>query len=146
VGGPETGTNGRMKRRGVVKVVGRAPMRSHLSLQGVTAYQPHRQEENAGITCDTNEVPTTYRHLRYFFMRFQITVYNSINPFRSYIGPRPTVLFSSSDPMSEDVRHAFVAFVRLLSEPVRRFSSCSTDFSQQIAQVVYMFFSFKTVG
>jgi hypothetical protein len=30
----------------------------------------------------------------------------------------------------------FVAFVRPLSEPVRRFSSCSTDFSQQIAQVV----------
>jgi hypothetical protein len=42
----------------------------------------------------------------------------------------------------------FVAFVCPLSEPVRRFSSCSTDFSQQIAQVVlflflYVFF-FKT--
>jgi hypothetical protein len=45
----------------------------------------------------------------------------------------------------------FVAFVRPMSEPVRRFSSCSTDFSQQTAQVVLslcisMFFSFKTVG
>jgi hypothetical protein len=44
----------------------------------------------------------------------------------------------------------FVAFVRPLSEPVRRFSSCSTDFSQQIAQVVLFpflhVFSFKTVG
>jgi hypothetical protein len=30
----------------------------------------------------------------------------------------------------------FVAFLRPLPEPVRRFSSCSTDFSQQIAQVV----------
>jgi hypothetical protein len=30
----------------------------------------------------------------------------------------------------------YVAFVRPLSKPVRRFSSCSTDFSQQIAQVV----------
>jgi hypothetical protein len=30
----------------------------------------------------------------------------------------------------------FLAFVRPLSEPVRLFSSCSTDFSQQIAQVV----------
>jgi hypothetical protein len=30
----------------------------------------------------------------------------------------------------------FVAFVRPLSEPVRRFSSCSTGFSQQIAQAV----------
>jgi hypothetical protein len=30
----------------------------------------------------------------------------------------------------------FVAFVRPLSETVRRFSLCSTDFSQQIARVV----------
>jgi hypothetical protein len=30
----------------------------------------------------------------------------------------------------------FIAFVRPLSEPVRRFSSSSTDLSQQIAQVV----------
>jgi hypothetical protein len=29
-----------------------------------------------------------------------------INPFRSYIGPRPTVWFSSSVPMSEDVRRS----------------------------------------
>jgi hypothetical protein len=34
----------------------------------------------------------------------------------------------------------FVAFVSPLSEPVRRFSSCSTDFSQQIAQVVLSVF------
>jgi hypothetical protein len=33
-----------------------------------------------------------------------------------------------------------VAFVRPLSEPVRRFSSCSTDFSQQIAQAVLFLF------
>ena len=32
-GGPGTGTNGRMKRRGVVKVVGLALIRSHLNLQ-----------------------------------------------------------------------------------------------------------------
>jgi hypothetical protein len=61
-GGPGTGTNGRMKRRGVVKVVGRAHTRSHLRHQGVVAYQPHRQAASARITCDTNEVPTTYRH------------------------------------------------------------------------------------
>jgi hypothetical protein len=30
------------------------------------------------------------------------------NPFRSYIGPRPAVLFSSSAPMSEDVRRGFL--------------------------------------
>jgi hypothetical protein len=65
----------------------------------------------------------------------------NVNPFRSYIGPRPTVWFSSSAPMSEDVRYGFfVAFVRPLSESVRRFSSCSTDFSQQIAQVVLILF------
>jgi hypothetical protein len=34
----------------------------------------------------------------------------------------------------------FVAFVRPLSEPVRRFFSCSTDFNQQIAQVVLFLF------
>jgi hypothetical protein len=63
-----------------------------------------------------------------------------INPFRSYVGPHPTVQFSSSAPMSEDVRHGFVEFVSPLSEVVRRFSSCSTDFSQQIAQVVFFLF------
>jgi hypothetical protein len=60
-----------------------------------------------------------------------------------------------SDPTSDLVRQydfpvllrcrktsdtVFVAFVRPLSEPVRRFSSCSTDFSQQIAQVVLFLF------
>jgi hypothetical protein len=34
----------------------------------------------------------------------------------------------------------FVAFVRPLSEPVRRFSSYSTDFSQHIAQVELFLF------
>jgi hypothetical protein len=49
------------------------------------------------------------------------------NPFRSYVRPCLTLWFSCS----------------------RRFSSYSTDFSQQIAQVVFFlftFFSFKTVG
>jgi hypothetical protein len=56
-----------------------------------------------------------------------------------------------SDPTSDLVRQydfpvllrcrkpsdtVFVAFVRPLSEPVRRFSSGNTDFSQQITQVV----------
>jgi hypothetical protein len=34
----------------------------------------------------------------------------------------------------------FVAFVYPLSEPVRRFSLCSKDFSQQIAQIVLFLF------
>jgi len=45
--------------------------------------------------------------------------------------------------MSGDVRHVFFCCVcapALLSEPVRRFSSRSTDFSQQIAQVVLFLF------
>jgi hypothetical protein len=46
--------------------------------------------------------------------------------------------FSCSAPMSEDVRHVFVCALAPLSEPARRFSSC-TDFSQQIAQVVLCF-------
>jgi hypothetical protein len=61
-----------------------------------------------------------------------------------------------SDPTSDLVRQydfpvllrcrktsgtVFVAFVRPLSEPVRRFFLCSTDFSQQIAQfVLFLFF------
>jgi hypothetical protein len=65
--------------------------------------------------------------------------------------------FNPFDPTSELVRQydfpvllrcrkksdtGFVAFVRPLSEPVRRFSSCtcSTDFSQQIAQIVLFLF------
>jgi hypothetical protein len=70
-----------------------------------------------------------------------------------------------SDPTSELVRHnnflvllrrrktsdtCFVAFLRPLSEPVRRFASCSTDFTRKIAQVVLFLFVhvyfFKTVG
>jgi hypothetical protein len=64
-------------------------------------------------------------------------------------------LFTFSDHTSDLVRQynfpvllrsrkasdtVFVAFVRPLSEPVRRFSSCSTDFRQQIAQVVLFLF------
>jgi hypothetical protein len=64
-------------------------------------------------------------------------------------------LLTISDPTSDLVRQydfpvqlrcrktsdtVFVAFVRPLSEPVRRFSSCSMDFSQQIAQVILFLF------
>jgi hypothetical protein len=67
----------------------------------------------------------------------------------------PYVLLSLSDPTSDLVRQydfpvlprcrktsdtVFVAFVRLLSEPVRLFFSCGTDFSQQTAQVVLFLF------
>jgi hypothetical protein len=65
------------------------------------------------------------------------------------------IYLTLSDPTSDLVRQydfpvplrcrktsntVFVAFVRPLSEPVRRFSSCSADFSQQIAQVVLFLF------
>jgi hypothetical protein len=62
-----------------------------------------------------------------------------INPFRSYVRPRPTLWFSCSAPMSEDIRHIFVVPASL-SETVRRFSSCSTDFGQQTTQVVLFLF------
>ena len=68
-GGP-----GRMNRRGVVKVVGRALTRSHLNLQEATAYHPHLHAASAVITCDTNGGPTSYRHLRHVLIRLQITV------------------------------------------------------------------------
>ena len=61
-GGPGTGTNGRMKRRGCGKSGRPCAL---LSLRGVTAYQPHLHTVSAVTTCDTNEVPTSYRHLRY---------------------------------------------------------------------------------
>jgi hypothetical protein len=83
------------------------------------------------------------------------TSWNPQSMFRSVykVGFRSVTYMSLtlSDPTPELVRQydfpvllrcqktsdtAFVAFVRPLSEPVRRFSSCSTEFSQQIAHVV----------
>jgi hypothetical protein len=55
------------------------------------------------------------------------------NLVRQYDFPIPLRCRKTSDTV-------FVAFVRPLSEPVRRFSSCSTDFSQQIAQVILFLF------
>jgi hypothetical protein len=52
---------------------------------------------------------------------------------RQYDFPVPLRCRKTSDTI-------FVAFVCPLSEPVRRCSSCSTDFSQQIAQVVLFLF------
>ena len=48
------------------------------------------------------------------------------NPFRSYVGPRPTLRFSHSAPMSGDVRHFFfcVCSPAPLWEPVRHFVFC----------------------
>jgi len=74
-GGPGTGTNGRMNRRSGVNVVGRELTRSHISLRGVAAYEPHLHAVSAVITCDTNEMPTSYRHLRYVLIRLRIMVY-----------------------------------------------------------------------
>jgi hypothetical protein len=68
-------------------------------------------------------------------------------PSLCFVGPKS--FLTLSDPTSNLVRQydfpvplrcrktsdtVFVAFVRPLSEPVRRFSSCSTDFSQQIRE------------
>jgi hypothetical protein len=65
------------------------------------------------------------------------------------------ITLTLSDPTSDLIRQydfpvplrcqkmsatVFVAFVHLLSEPVRCFSSCSTDFSQQIVQVVHFLY------
>jgi hypothetical protein len=55
------------------------------------------------------------------------------NLVRQYDFPVPLQCRKKSDTV-------IVVFVRPLSEPVRRFSLCSTDFSQQIAQVVLFLF------
>jgi hypothetical protein len=52
---------------------------------------------------------------------------------RQYDFPVPLLCRKTSDKV-------YVAFVHPLSEPVRRFSSCNTDFSQQIAQAVLFLF------
>jgi hypothetical protein len=84
---------------------------------------------------------------------------------RYFVVPTDFSLLTLSDPTSDHVRQydfpvlfrcrktsdtVFFTFVSPLSEAVRSFSSCSTDFSQQIAQVVlFLFlyvFLFKTVG
>jgi hypothetical protein len=76
---------------------------------------------------------------------FMQMIYHKIHP---SISSTASTLF---DPTSDLVRQydfpvllrcrktsdmVFVAFLRPLSEPVWRFSSCSTDFSKQIVQVV----------
>jgi hypothetical protein len=48
-----------------------------------------------------NEVKKLLEHAH------SVHVIANIHPFRSYIGPHPTVWFSSSAPMSEDVWHGF---------------------------------------
>jgi hypothetical protein len=48
----------------------------------------------------------------------------TLNLIRHYDFPVPLRCQKTSDTI-------FVAFVRSLSEPVRRFSSCSTDFSRR---------------
>jgi hypothetical protein len=60
------------------------------------------------------------------------------NVVRQYDFPHPLRCRKTSDKI-------FVAFVRPLSEPVRRFSSCTTDFSQQIAQVVLFLFLYVSL-
>jgi hypothetical protein len=93
---------------------------------------------------DSGEWPTFSPrplYLKYVFNGVSLMGYGcaGINPFRSCVGPRPTLWFSCSTPMSEDVQHVFVAPAPM-SEPVRRFSSCSMDFGQHIAQVVLFLF------
>jgi hypothetical protein len=62
----------------------------------------------------------------------EINQSKNVNPFRSYIGPRPTVWFSCSAPMSEDVRHGFCCIFSpgdtacILGKPLR--NMCSSHF------------------
>jgi len=89
------------------------------------------------------------------FFEFQSVVYHSQYPFVMLFISDTIHSLTLSDPTSDLIQlydfpvplrcrktsdTVFVVFVRLLSEPVRRFSSCSMDFSQQIAQVVLFLF------
>jgi hypothetical protein len=70
----------------------------------------------------------------YFLNKMSLTFFDpTSNLVRQYDSPVLLRFRKMSDTI-------FVAFVRLLSESVRRFSSCSTDFSQQIAQVLLFLF------
>jgi hypothetical protein len=81
----------------------------------------------------------THNLIFFIFMLFLTLSDPTSNLVRQYDFRVPLRCRKTSDTV-------FVAFVCPLSEPVRRFSSCSTDFSQQVAQVVlFLFLSFKTV-
>jgi hypothetical protein len=82
---------------------------------------------------------------------FALLHWFSVAPSRMFWLQGPTDFLTLSDPTSNLVRQydfpvplqcrktsdmVFVTFFRPLSEPVRRFSSCSMDFSHLIAQVV----------
>jgi hypothetical protein len=87
-------------------------------------------------------------------VHMHIKYYNNVNNCLTLSDPTSDLVRQYDFPVLFRCRKTsdmvLVAFVRPLSVSVRRFSSCSTDFSQQIAQVVlFQFlhvFSFKTVG
>jgi hypothetical protein len=97
-----------------------------------------------------SSVSVQYKRTKTIHMRKPVAYH--INPLKT---KRRLLYLTLSEPMSDLVRQydfpvplrcrktsdtVFVAFVRPLSEPVRRFSSFSTDFAQQIAQVVLFLF------
>jgi hypothetical protein len=89
------------------------------------------------ITCRVffqNIINLRYCLSSWFYYRNILTLSDpTSNLVRQYDFPVPLRCRTTSDTV-------FVAFVRPLSEPVRRFSSCSMDFSQQIAHVVLFLF------
>jgi hypothetical protein len=93
-------------------------------------------------------------NLPFLFPSYFLSIFCFLPSFSSILSDRFLPL-TLSDPTSNLVRQydfpvlprcrktsdtVYVAFFRPPSEPVRRFFSCSTDFSQQIAQVVLFLF------
>jgi hypothetical protein len=101
----------------------------------------------------THSKPLSARHGRgTAWVRHAMCESTFTDPFQTF---RERHVLTLSDPKSDLVRQynfpvlfrcrktsdtGFVAFVRPLSEPVQRLSSCSTDFSQQIAQFALFLF------
>jgi hypothetical protein len=63
------------------------------------------------------------------YIYYLTLTYFMLDHVRQYDFPVPLRCRKTSDTV-------FVAFIRPLSEPFQSFSSCSTDFSQQIEQAV----------
>jgi hypothetical protein len=91
----------------------------YMSLEWMLNECRHKFTAQSNELENINQIKNCFKYI--FYKQVSYIYVSVLNPFWSYVEPRLTVWFSCSAPMSEDVR---------------RFSSCSTDFSQQIAQAV----------
>jgi hypothetical protein len=122
-------------------------------------YLSHAPQNSSFFTSSSNNVWWKVWSMTPLICRPLITSFLLVpTPFSAHHSQTPLTYIlplTLSDPTSDLVRQydflfllrcrktsdtVFVAFVCPLSEPARRSSSCSTDFSQQIAQVELFLF------